>query len=111
MHQEALDVLPALRAALGLDRAVLIGHSDGASIALIHAGAGRWPVEGLVVLAPHEFVEDITLDGIRAAGDAWRTTDLRQRLARYHRDARRVFFDWHDTWLSPAFRKGTSRPA
>jgi pimeloyl-ACP methyl ester carboxylesterase len=104
MHHEALDVLPALRTALGLDRTVLIGHSDGASIALIHACAGRWPVDGLAVLAPHEFVEEVTLDGIRAAGDAWRTTDLRQRLARYHRDAERVFLDWHDTWLSPEFR-------
>lgn len=104
LHQEALETLPELRAALGLERPVLVGHSDGGSIALIHAGESRWPVAGLVVMAPHEFVEPVTLDAIRAAGHAWRTTDLPERLGRYHRDPARVFFEWHDTWLSPAFR-------
>jgi pimeloyl-ACP methyl ester carboxylesterase len=104
MHEEALESLPELRRVLGLDRAVLIGHSDGASIALLHAGARRWPVAGLVVMAPHEFVEEVTLEGTRAAGDAWRTTDLPRRLGRYHADPERVFRAWHDTWLSPAFR-------
>jgi pimeloyl-ACP methyl ester carboxylesterase len=107
LHDEALDALPAVRAALGLDRVVLVGHSDGGSIALIHAGAGRWPVAGLVVLAPHEFVEQAALRGIAAAGHAWRTTDLPGRLGRYHRDPERVFRAWHDTWLDPAFRGWT----
>lgn len=104
LHEEALDLLPELRAALGLEHVVLVGHSDGASIALIHAGAGRWPVAGLVAMAPHEFVEEVTLDGIRAAVEAWRTTDLRRRLARHHRDPAGVFAAWHETWLDPAFR-------
>jgi pimeloyl-ACP methyl ester carboxylesterase len=82
---------------------VLFGHSDGASIALIHAGAGH-PVAGLILEAPHVFVEEETLAGIREAGAAWRTTDLRARLARHHDDAPRVFADWHDLWLSPEFR-------
>lgn len=104
MHHEALDVLPALRSRLGIERPVLIGHSDGASIALIHAGAGRWPVEGLVAMAPHEFVEDVTLAGIRATGRDWETTDVARRIGRYHRDPEQVFRAWYDTWLSPAFR-------
>jgi pimeloyl-ACP methyl ester carboxylesterase len=104
MHDEALHTLPDLREALGLERVALIGHSDGASIALIHAGASRWPVDGLAVMAPHEFVESVTLEGIRAAGKAWERTDLPRRLGRYHRDPEGVFRAWHDTWLSPAFR-------
>jgi pimeloyl-ACP methyl ester carboxylesterase len=110
MHEEALESLPELRHILGLERVVLIGHSDGASIALIHAGARRWAVEALVVMAPHEFVEDVTLEGIRAAGTAWRTTDLPERLGRYHTDPERVFRAWHDTWLSPAFRDWNIEP-
>ena len=104
LHDEALEVLPVLRGALGLDRVVLIGHSDGASIALIHAGAGRWPVDGLVVMAPHEFVEGVTLEGISAAVRDWEATDRASRLGRYHRDPEQVFRAWSDTWLSPAFR-------
>ena len=104
LHDEALEVLPVLRDVLGLDRVVLIGHSDGASIALIHAGAGRWPVEGLVAMAPHEFVEDVTLAGIRATSRDWETTDVARRIGRYHRDPEQVFRAWYDTWLSPAFR-------
>jgi pimeloyl-ACP methyl ester carboxylesterase len=104
LHDEALLWLPELRAALGLERVVLVGHSDGASIALVHAGADQWPVAALVAIAPHEFVEEVTVEGIRAAGEAWRTTDLAARLRRYHRDADGVFAAWHDTWLSAAFR-------
>ena len=107
LHDEALLWLPELRAALGLERVVLVGHSDGASIALVHAGADHWPVAALVAIAPHEFVEEVTVEGIRAAGEAWRTTDLAARLRRYHRDADGVFAAWHDTWLSAAFRAWT----
>ena len=104
MHNEALKVLPALRAALGLDDVVLVGHSDGASIALIHAGDGRWPVRALVLEAPHVFVEDISIVGIEAAKAAYETTDLPAKLARHHADAERTFYGWNDIWLDPAFR-------
>src|SRR5690348_12721486 len=86
MHREALETLPDLRAALGLDDVILVGHSDGASIALIHAGAETWPVRGLVLEAPHVFVEDVSVASIAAAREAFGTTKLRSRLARYHAD-------------------------
>ena len=104
MHREALEALPALLAALEIERPLLFGHSDGGSIALIFAGAFPAVPLGVVVLAPHEFVEEETLAGIREARSAWETSDLRDRLARYHADPERVFTDWNDTWLSPAFR-------
>jgi pimeloyl-ACP methyl ester carboxylesterase len=104
MHEEALDTLPALLAEFGIAEPVLIGHSDGASIALIHAGARRWPVRGLVLEAPHVFVEDVTVTSIAGATEAWRTTDLRQRLARYHDDVDGAFMGWNDIWLHPDFR-------
>lgn len=104
MHHEALEVLPALRKELGIDRAVLVGHSDGASIALIHAGAGKWPVRALALEAAHVFVEDESIAGIEAAKVAYQTTDLPQRLARHHADADKTFFGWNDIWLDPAFR-------
>jgi pimeloyl-ACP methyl ester carboxylesterase len=103
MHDEALDILPALLAAVGIERPILVGHSDGASIALVHAGAGH-SVAGLVLLAPHAFVEDRTIAGIAAAKDAYATGDLRERLARYHDDPDATFRGWNDVWLSPAFR-------
>jgi pimeloyl-ACP methyl ester carboxylesterase len=104
MHEEALETLPALLAALGISEPVLIGHSDGASIALIHAAARRWAVRGLVLEAPHVFVEDITVTSIAGAKEAWRTADLRQRLARYHDDVDGAFTGWNDIWLDPDFR-------
>jgi pimeloyl-ACP methyl ester carboxylesterase len=103
MHREALEALPALRAARGLDDPVLVGHSDGASIALIHAGAGH-KVRGIVAMAPHVFVEDVTITSIEAARTAWRETDLRVRLQRYHDDVDGAFRGWNDAWLDPAFR-------
>ncbi len=104
LHREAQDRLPALLGALGIARPILFGHSDGASIALIHAASGH-DVAGLVLEAPHVFVEPQTLDGIRAAGVAWANTDLPQRLGRHHRDGARVFRDWHDVWLTPGFHR------
>jgi len=105
MHREGEEMLPALLAALHIERPVLIGHSDGGSIALIFAAAFPDLPLGVAVMAPHEFVEEETLAGIRAARAAWQTTDLPQKLARYHHaQAGRVFSDWNDTWLSPAFR-------
>ena len=104
MHREALEALPALLAELGIERPLLFGHSDGGSIALIFAGAFPEVPLGAIVMAPHEFVEEVTLAGILAAKTAWTATDLPQKLGRYHADVERVFADWNDTWLSPAFR-------
>src|SRR5574343_979495 len=103
MHDEAEIMLPALISALGLERPVLVGHSDGGSIALIFAGAFPTSLAGLVVMAPHEFVEPVALAGIRAARETWRTSDWRERLGRYHDQPERVFTDWCETWLSPEF--------
>ena len=102
MHIEALKVLPELRRKLHLDRVVLVGHSDGASIALIHAS--RWPVRGLILEAPHVFVEDVTVASIEEAKRAYETTDLGKRLARYHDDPDGAFWGWNRIWLDPAFR-------
>lgn len=102
MHREALEVLPALLEALRVERPVLVGHSDGASIALIHAGAGH-AVRALAVMAPHVFVEPICVESIRKAADAFTTTDLAQRLGKYHRDPAKTFHLWADAWLDPEF--------
>ena len=104
MHREALQVLPELRAALGLADVILIGHSDGASIALIHAGSGRWPVRALILEAPHVFVEEISVESIAAAREAYAATDLRQRLLRYHADVDGAFRGWNEIWLDARFR-------
>jgi pimeloyl-ACP methyl ester carboxylesterase len=104
MHVEALTVLPALLDRLGIDDPVLIGHSDGASIALLHAGSDRRPVRALIALAPHVFVEDISIANITEARRQYETTDLRDRLARRHADPDAAFRGWNDIWLSPAFR-------
>jgi pimeloyl-ACP methyl ester carboxylesterase len=103
MHDEALIVLPALLADLGFERPLLVGHSDGASIAIIHAGSGH-PVAGLVLIAPHVFVEEIGVERIEAARIAFRDGDLRARLARHHDDVDATFRGWNDIWLAPEFR-------
>jgi pimeloyl-ACP methyl ester carboxylesterase len=103
MHDEALVALPDVLHAVGVVRPVLVGHSDGGSIALIHAGAGH-AVAGLVLLAPHVFVEDVSIASIAAAGRAYEETDLRARLARYHDDVDSAFRGWNDIWLHPDFR-------
>jgi pimeloyl-ACP methyl ester carboxylesterase len=108
MHAEAATVVPALRAALGLAAPVLVGHSDGASIALLHAAGAD--AAGLVVLAPHVFVEEHGLAGIRAARDAYDRGDLRTRMARRHRDPDAAFRNWNDVWLSAEFRAWDLRP-
>lgn len=105
MHREALDVLPEILDQLGIDSPVLIGHSDGASIALIHAGAGKRTVRGVVAMAPHVFVEDVTVKSIAGAGETFRTTDLPERLGRYHDDVASTFRGWNDIWLHPDFRR------
>jgi pimeloyl-ACP methyl ester carboxylesterase len=102
MHREALDVLPELLARLGVESPVLLGHSDGATIALIHAA--RFAVRACVVMAPHVIVEDVSVRSIEQARVAYETTDLRSRLARYHDDVDVAFWQWNDIWLDPAFR-------
>jgi pimeloyl-ACP methyl ester carboxylesterase len=102
MHDEALHVLPALLARHDIADPILVGHSDGGSIALIHAS--RHPVSGLVLLAPHVFVEDLSVQSIEAARETFATTDLRERMARYHRDPEATFRLWNDIWLAPEFR-------
>lgn len=105
MHREALEVLPEVLLKTGISNPVLIGHSDGASIALIHAGAGAHPVRALVLLAPHVFVEDLTVSSIAQARDAFLQTNLGERLGRYHDDPQETFRGWNDIWLHPDFRR------
>ena len=102
LHEEAWTVLPALLTALKISSPVLVGHSDGGSIALLHAS--RLPVSACVVMAPHVMVEDISIQSITQARAAFETGDLRQRLARYHADVDCAFWQWNDVWLSDAFR-------
>lgn len=102
MHREALDVLPELLAKLGVDSPVLLGHSDGATIALIHAA--HFPVRACIVMAPHVIVEDVSIRSIEEAREAYMNTQLRSRLARYHDDVDTAFWQWNDIWLAPAFR-------
>jgi len=102
MDHEALNVLPVLLDSLSIEQPLLIGHSDGASIALIHAA--HRPVTAIVALAPHVFVEPASLASIAAAGRAFEETDLPDRMARYHHDPAGTFRGWHGTWMSPAFR-------
>ena len=104
MHDEAQVALPELLAALRISNPILVGHSDGASISLIHAGSGH-PVRGIVVEAPHVFVEEHGGHGIRAAGEAFRTSDLPQKLGKHHRDAAKTFYGWYDVWMSGEFPK------
>jgi pimeloyl-ACP methyl ester carboxylesterase len=107
MHDEALHVLPELVAGLDVGSSVLIGHSDGASIALIHAGgdttAGR-PVLAVVALAPHVFVEDRAVKSIMVTRNDYLDGDLRTRLDRHHVDTDAAFWGWNDVWLSDQFR-------
>lgn len=104
MHRQAHEVLPALLAALGVDEPpVLLGHSDGGSIALLFAARFPQALRGLIVMAPHIFVEPKSVASIREARGAWEQTDLPRRLARYHDDVESVFRGWNDIWLQPGF--------
>jgi pimeloyl-ACP methyl ester carboxylesterase len=100
-HEEALEVLPELLQALGVSAPVLVGHSDGASIGLIHAV--HHPVAGLVLLSPHVFVEEICVTAIRGTREAFESGALRARMARHHDDPDAAFRGWCDVWLDPAF--------
>jgi pimeloyl-ACP methyl ester carboxylesterase len=109
MHDEA-KVLPELLDALGIERAILVGHSDGASIAILHAardGVSAKPrVEALVLIAPHVFVEDVSVKSIAEARAAYESpeSDLRERLAKHHDDVDGAFWGWNRAWLDPDFR-------
>ena len=103
MHEEGLDVLPGLLDQFQIERPLLVGHSDGASIALVHAAAAGRPVAGLVLMAPHVFVESATVESIGRIRETYRTTDLRARLAKYHAHVDDAFLGWADTWLRPEF--------
>lgn len=105
MHDEGLDILPGLIDSLDVSRPVLLGHSDGGSIALICAGGTDVELSGLILMAPHIFVEPLTVHSIVQAGKAWRRTDLRDRLGRYHDDVDGAFTGWLDIWLHPDFMR------
>ena len=102
MHREAHDTLPELLPALGVERPVLLGHSDGGTIALLHAS--RHALSACVVMAPHVIVEAMSIRAIEAARLAYAEGPLRERLSRFHRDVDNAFWQWNDIWLSPAFR-------
>lgn len=104
MHLEALEVLPQVLDILAVPDVVLIGHSDGASIALLHAGGAlHKSVKALVVMAPHVFIEKMCVGQIAQARTDYETGDLRSRLAKYHADVDHVFWGWNDIWLNPEF--------
>ena len=102
MHREAWEVLPALLASQDMEKPVLLGHSDGASIALLHAS--RYQATAVVAMAPHLMVEDIAVTAIASAAAAFESGSLRERLARHHADVDSAFWQWNDVWLSGAFR-------
>jgi pimeloyl-ACP methyl ester carboxylesterase len=105
MHVEALDVLPKLLDAIGFRRGLLVGHSDGASIAAIYAGAHQdHRVQGIALIAPHFVVEDISVTSIAEIKQAYETSDLKSKLARWHKDVDNAFYGWNGAWLDPKFR-------
>ena len=107
MHEEAHEVIPELRHALGIANPVLVGHSTGASMALIHAGADRWNVAAVVAMAPLSFVEESNIASIRQARTMYEATKWREKLGRHHDDVDAAFYAWNDIWLDPAFRAWT----
>ena len=113
MHRQAHEVLPALFEALGIDtahdRPWLFGHSDGGSIALLHAARFAHQVAGLIVLAPHIFVEAFGLASIQKARETYLQADLRARLGKYHDDADSAFWGWNRIWLDPSFKAWSIR--
>src|SRR3954452_4963769 len=105
MHVEALEVLPRLLEQIGFRRGLLLGHSDGASIATIYAGGvADHRVRGVAMIAPHFVVEDLSVSSIAAIKTAYETTALKTKLARWHRDVANAFYGWNGAWLDPEFR-------
>jgi pimeloyl-ACP methyl ester carboxylesterase len=104
IHHEAESVIPAIREGLGLAKPVVLGHSTGASMALVHAATSH-PVAGVIAVAPLITIEESNLEAIRAARRTFEASrDWRVRLARHHEDVKAVFYGWNDTWLAPEFR-------
>jgi len=103
MHDGALKELPSLLTALQIENPILVGHSDGASIALIYAGS--FPVRGAAVMAPHVFIEEFNLRSIRKITAEFETSGLKAGLGKYHRDPAKTFHLWSDAWLDPEFRE------
>lgn len=104
MTREAVEVLPQVLDQAGVKRAVLMGHSDGATIAAIHAGSVEdFRIRGLILMAPHFFTEPMGLASIAEAKTAFETTDLKDKLGKYHRDPENAFRGWNDAWLDPGF--------
>lgn len=103
MHDEATQALPQVLSALGIHHPVLVGHSDGATIALVHAGRFPGVATAVVAMAPHLFVEPVCTEAIAAISQRFPDSDLPRRLARYHADAERTFRGWADVWLSEPF--------
>ena len=110
MHHEAQVVLPEILEKAGIERPVLFGHSDGASIALLYAGLFPDSPAGLVLEAPHVFVEDITVSSIAQARVLYQETDLAKKLGRYHANVDSLFWGWNHIWLDPAFRAWNIEP-
>jgi len=105
MTREAVDVLPRVLDAMGIGKAVLIGHSDGASIAAIHGGQVRDPrIAGLVLMAPHFFTEEMGLTEIAKTREVYEQTDMAQRMGKYHRNPDNAFRGWNGVWLDPDFK-------
>jgi len=105
MHIEAAEVLPKLLDAIGFRRGLLLGHSDGASIAAIYAGSRQdHRVRGIALIAPHFIVEDISVASIAKIKTAYETTELKAKLARWHKDVDNAFYGWNGAWLDPQFR-------
>ena len=105
MHIEAADVLPNVLETIGFRRGLLLGHSDGASIAAIYAGSRQdHRVKGIVLIAPHFIVEDISVQSIAGIRVTYETTGLKAKLARWHKDVDKAFYGWNDAWLDPKFR-------
>ena len=105
MHREALDVLPKLLDQIGFRRGLLLGHSDGGSIAAIYAGGlADHRIEGIVLIAPHFVVEDVSVASIAEIKTTYENTDLRAKLARWHKDVDNAFYGWNGAWLDPKFR-------
>jgi len=105
MHREALDVLPKILETIGFRRGLLVGHSDGASIAAIYAGGIQdHRIRGLALIAPHFVVEDISVKSIAAIKTLYEQGDLKPKLARWHRNVDNAFYGWNGAWLDPAFR-------
>ena len=106
MHEEAREVLPQILDAIEAEDVVLVGHSDGASIAAIYAGTYADPrLRGISLMAPHFIVEDVSISSIAEAKKAYDAADLREKLARWHENVDVAFRGWNDAWLDPAFRQ------